>query len=77
VHRPNRNERVQTHRKAGRSSCKVMMEVVRLFFCTVIQYRNLQSSIQRFGRFEMHTAKETVTIITVPQAHTTYIGPRI
>jgi len=31
VRRPNRNERVHAHRKAGRSSCKVM-EVVRFFF---------------------------------------------
>jgi hypothetical protein len=56
------------HRKDGRSSCTAMMEVVRLFICTVVKYNNLQNYIQQFAHFEMHTAKETVMmIITVPQ----------
>jgi len=70
VHRPKRNGRVHAHRKAGRSSCKMMMEVVRLFICTILKYNNLQNYIQLFARFEMYTAKETVIMITtVPQAY--------
>jgi hypothetical protein len=71
VHRPNRIERVQAHRKAGRSSYKVMMEVVRLFsfLGRVLQYHNVQFSIQRFTRFEMHTDKERLIVVTVSQAY--------
>ena len=70
MHRPNRNERVHAHRKAGRSSCKVLVEVARLFIRKILKYNNLQNYIQRFERFEMRTAKETVMmIITVPQAY--------
>jgi hypothetical protein len=47
-----------------------MMGIIRLFFGTVSQYHNLRSSIQQFARFEMRTVKETVIVITVPQAYT-------